>query len=110
MVSRRGRVRRMGVIALATAIVAAALSACDSGSRGLVISFYTTAADGATFTAVAQDCTKQFNGRFAILQFSLPRAPGEQRLQLARRLTGHDRTLDVMSLDVVWTAEFAEAG
>jgi multiple sugar transport system substrate-binding protein len=31
-------------------------------------------------------------------------------LQLARRLTGRDRTLDVMSLDVVWTAEFAEAG
>ncbi|WP_406814555.1 extracellular solute-binding protein [Mycobacterium sp. M23085] len=110
MVSRRGRVHRMGVIALATAIVAAASSACGSASRGLVISFYTTAADGATFTAVAQDCTKQFNGRFAIRQISLPRAPGEQRLQLARRLTGHDRTLDVMSLDVVWTAEFAEAG
>ncbi|OMB89988.1 extracellular solute-binding protein [Mycobacterium colombiense] len=110
MVSRRGRVRRMGAIALATAIVAAAASACASGSHGLVISFYTTAADGATFTAVAQDCTKQFNGRFAIQQISLPRAPGEQRLQLARRLTGRDRTLDVMSLDVVWTAEFGEAG
>src|SRR5690606_11859781 len=33
-----------------------------------------------------------------------------QRLQLARRLTGNDRSLDVMALDVVWTAEFAEAG
>ena len=31
-------------------------------------------------------------------------------MQLARRLSGHDRTLDVMALDVVWTAEFAEAG
>jgi multiple sugar transport system substrate-binding protein len=29
---------------------------------------------------------------------------------LARRLTGNDRTLDIMALDVVWTAEFAEAG
>lgn len=110
MVSRRVRVRRTGAIALATLTIAAAVSACASGTRGLVISFYTTAADGATFTAVAQDCTTQFGGRFAIQQISLPRAPGEQRLQLARRLTGHDRTLDVMSLDVVWTAEFAEAG
>ncbi|MDM3974852.1 extracellular solute-binding protein [Mycobacterium marseillense] len=110
MVSRRGRVRRAGAIALATLTIATVVPACASGTRGLVLSFYTTAADGATFTAVAQDCTKQFGGRFAIQQVSLPRAPGEQRLQLARRLTGHDRTLDVMSLDVVWTAEFAEAG
>ncbi|MCA2322327.1 extracellular solute-binding protein [Mycobacterium intracellulare] len=110
MVSRRGRVRRAGAIALATLTAAATVPACASGTHGLVISFYTTAADGATFTAVAQDCTKQFDGRFAIQQISLPRAPGEQRLQLARRLTGRDRTLDVMSLDVVWTAEFAEAG
>lgn len=110
MVSRRGRVRRLSAIALATVIISSAVSACGSGAHGLVISFYTTAADGATFTAVAQDCNKQFEGRFAIQQISLPRAPGEQRLQLARRLTGHDRTLDVMSLDVVWTAEFAEAG
>lgn len=110
MVSRRGRVRRAGTIALATLTIAATVPACASGTHGLVISFYTTAADGATFTAVAQDCTKQFDGRFAIQQISLPRAPGEQRLQLARRLTGRDRTLDVMSLDVVWTAEFAEAG
>lgn len=110
MVSRRVRVRRLGAIALATATIVSAVSACGSGGNGLVISFYTTAADGATFTAVARDCTQQFGGRFVIQQISLPRAPGEQRLQLARRLTGHDRTLDVMALDVVWTAEFAEAG
>jgi multiple sugar transport system substrate-binding protein len=110
VLNRRVRVRRVGAIALATATIAASVSACGSGGNGLVISFYTTAADGATFTAVARDCTQQFGGRFAIQQISLPRAPGEQRLQLARRLTGHDRTLDVMALDVVWTAEFAEAG
>ncbi len=110
MVIGRGRVRRAGAVALATLTIAAASSACAAGPRGLVISFYTTATDGATFAAIAQDCTRQFGGRFAIQQISLPRAPGEQRLQLARRLTGRDRTLDIMSLDVVWTAEFAEAG
>ena len=90
--------------------MASVLSACGSSGKGLVISFYTPATDAATFTAVAQECTKQSEGRFAIRHVSLPRAPGEQRLQLARRLSARDRGLDVMSLDVVWTAEFAEAG
>ena len=64
----------------------------------------------ATFTAVAKRCNDQFGGRFTIKQVSLPKGPDDQRLQLARRLTGNDKTLDVMALDVVWTAEFAEAG
>ncbi|EUA50225.1 bacterial extracellular solute-binding family protein [Mycobacterium xenopi 3993] len=66
--------------------------------------------DSGTYTAIAKRCTAQFGGRFAIQQISLPRSADDQRLQLARRLTGNDRTLDVMGLDVVWTAEFAEAG
>jgi multiple sugar transport system substrate-binding protein len=110
VVSRRGRARRLGAIVLATLTVASALSACGSTDGGVVVSFYTPATDAATFTAVAQECTRQMGGRFAIRHVSLPRGPGEQRVQLARRLSAHDRSLDVMALDVVWTAEFAEAG
>jgi multiple sugar transport system substrate-binding protein len=109
VVGRRGRARRLGAIVLAALTIASA-SACASSSNELMISFYTPATDGGTFTEVAHRCTEELGGRFAIAQTSLSRAPGEQRLQLARRLTGHDRTLDVMALDVVWTAEFAEAG
>jgi multiple sugar transport system substrate-binding protein len=105
----RGRARGVAATVLATLIIAA-VSACGSASNELVISLYTPSDDSATFTAVAQDCTRAANGRYVVHQIGLPRAPGEQRLQLARRLTGHDRTLDVMALDVVWTAEFAEAG
>jgi len=89
---------------------ASVLSGCGSGAHGLVISFYTPATDGATFTAVAQRCTEQAGGRYRIQHVSLARSPDQQRLQLSRRLTGRDDTLDVMALDVVWTAEFAEAG
>jgi multiple sugar transport system substrate-binding protein len=109
LVVSRVRVRRLGAIALAT-LTLASVSACGSGGDRMVINFYTPATDAATFTAVAQDCTNQLGGRFAIRHVSLPRGPGEQRLQLARRLSAHDRGLDVMALDVVWTAEFAEAG
>jgi multiple sugar transport system substrate-binding protein len=84
--------------------------ACGSADHGVVISYYTPASEMATFTAVAKRCNAELGGRFTIRQMSLPKAADDQRLQLARRLTGNDRSLDVMALDVVWTAEFAEAG
>lgn len=108
--SRRVRARRLCAVASAALTTAFLLSACGRGSGGLVISLYTPADDSGTYIAIAKRCTDQLGGRFAIQQISLPRSAGDQRLQLARRLTGNDRTLDVMGLDVVWTAEFAEAG
>ena len=102
--------RRQLAAALAALTVASAVSACGSSGHGLVLSFYTPATDGATFTAVAQRCSEQAGGRYVIEHVSLPRSPDQQRLQLARRLTGNDYTLDIMAMDVVWTAEFAEAG
>jgi multiple sugar transport system substrate-binding protein len=110
MGSRHRRARGIGAVALAMLTAGAAVSACGSGSNTLVISFYSPATDGATFSEVAQRCTEQSGGRFAIAHVGLPRSPDEQRLQLARRLTGNDHSLDVMAMDVVWTAEFAEAG
>jgi multiple sugar transport system substrate-binding protein len=95
------------VAALATASM---LTACGSSDGGIVINYYTPANEAQTFTAVANRCNEQLGGRFTIKQVSLPKGADDQRLQLARRLTGNDKTLDVMALDVVWTAEFAEAG
>jgi multiple sugar transport system substrate-binding protein len=86
------------------------VSACSSQAKGIVVNYYTPANEMATFTAVAKRCNAELGGRFTIQQISLPKGADDQRLQLARRLTGNDKTLDVMALDVVWTAEFAEAG
>jgi multiple sugar transport system substrate-binding protein len=86
------------------------MSACSAQGGGTVINYYTPANEMATFTAVAKRCNEELGGRFTIKQISLPKGADDQRLQLARRLTGNDKTLDLMALDVVWTAEFAEAG
>ena len=110
MASPGGRARRVGAAAVAALSAASLVSACGSGDNGVVVSLYTPASETATFTAVAKRCNDELGGRFRIQQLSLPKAADDQRLQLARRLTGNDRTLDVMALDVVWTAEFAEAG
>jgi multiple sugar transport system substrate-binding protein len=75
-----------------------------------MVSFYTPAGDAATFTAVAKRCTDQFGGRFTVRHFSLPRSTDDQRVQLARRLSANDHDVDVIAMDVIWTAEFAEAG
>lgn len=109
MVASRGRARRLAAAVLA-ALTTASLSSCGAADNGVVVSLYTPANDTATFTELTQRCNDQVGGRFTIRQFSLPRSADDQRLQLARRLTGNDRTLDVMAIDVVWTAEFADAG
>jgi multiple sugar transport system substrate-binding protein len=95
---------------LAALTTASTVAACGSSGGGLVINYYTPANEAQTFTAVAKRCNEELNGRFNIHQVSLPKGADDQRLQLARRLTGNDKALDVMALDVVWTAEFAEAG
>jgi multiple sugar transport system substrate-binding protein len=107
---RGTRARRLCAAALAALTTASVVSACGSGGGGLVISYYTPANEAQTFTAVAKRCNEELGGRFTIQQISLPKGADDQRLQLARRLTGNDKSLDVMALDVVWTAEFAEAG
>jgi multiple sugar transport system substrate-binding protein len=104
------RPRRLGAAALAALTTASVVSACGSAGGGIVINYYTPANEMTTFTAVAKRCNEELGGRFKIQQVSLPKGADDQRLQLARRLNGNDKTLDVMALDVVWTAEFAEAG
>ncbi|ORA03450.1 ABC transporter substrate-binding protein [Mycolicibacterium bacteremicum] len=104
------RTRRLCAAVMAAVTAGSITTACGSADDGIVISYYTPANEMATFTAVAQKCNEQLGGRFTIRQVSLPKGADDQRLQLARRLTGNDKSLDVMALDVVWTAEFAEAG
>lgn len=104
------RARRLCAAAVAALTTASVLSACGEADSGIVINYYTPANEMATFTAVAKRCNAELGDRFTIKQISLPKGADDQRLQLARRLTGNDKTLDIMALDVVWTAEFAEAG
>ena len=106
----RTRAHRAGSAALTALTIAASVSACGSGSNSGVVSLYTPASETATFTAVANRCNDELGGKFRIQQFALPKGADDQRLQLARRITGNDHTLDIMAMDVVWTAEFAEAG
>jgi len=102
------RARRATAAGLATLSVV--VSACSGVPDSRTVTLYTPASETATFTAVAKRCNEELGGRFRIQQLSLPKGADDQRLQLARRITGNDHSLDIMAMDVVWTAEFAEAG
>jgi hypothetical protein len=49
-------------------------------------------------------------GEYSIAIQTLPTAADDQREQLVRRSAAKDSSLDILGLDVVWEAEFAEAG
>jgi multiple sugar transport system substrate-binding protein len=105
---RRGRPLAAATCGL---LVAAAVAGCTSGPAGPpVLNFYTTADNASGYAAGAAACTEAANGRYTIVQQTLPKAADDQRLQLARRLVAGDPEVDLMLLDVTWTAEFAEAG
>ena len=58
----------------------------------------------------AQQCVEASNGAYDVRIETLPSNATQQREQLVRRLAAGDSSIDVVSLDVVYTAEFANAG
>jgi multiple sugar transport system substrate-binding protein len=88
------------------------LAGCGGGGggQGVHLNFWAYNEPGGTFSGAAQRCTQQSDGRYTIQFHPLGNDPDTQRQQLVRRLAAKDSSIDIMSMDVIWTAEFAEAG
>lgn len=90
------------------------LTACgggaSSGDGGTTLQWYVFEEPGGSFTAAAEDCTERSAGRYTIEIETLPSDADQQREQLARRLAAGDTAIDIIGMDVIWTAEFANAG
>ena len=70
--------------------------------------WYTFDERSGAFAQAAQDCGAEIGVRVELAL--LPADADQQREQLVRRLAAGDRTIDVIAMDVIWTAEFARAG
>ncbi|ALG06691.1 ABC transporter substrate-binding protein [Kibdelosporangium phytohabitans] len=105
--SRTARGRRL-VAALGAAIIAMPLVAACGSDSGITINVYYSPEQ--VFDKVVAKCNQQANGRYTIAYNKLPREGDGQREQMVRRLAANDSEMDVLGLDVVWVAEFAEAG
>jgi multiple sugar transport system substrate-binding protein len=62
------------------------------------------------FEAAAERCAEASRGAYRIELALLPADADQQREQLVRRLAARDRDIDIIGMDVIWTAEFAQAG
>jgi len=95
----------VGAAALVTS-----LAACSYGStKGTVVNLY-GGASGTGFDKIIADCNKAAAGRYTIVGNLLPSDADGQRDQFVRRLAAKDAGMDLLGMDVTWTAEFAEAG
>jgi multiple sugar transport system substrate-binding protein len=91
-------------------LASATLAACGGSGGGVpVINLY-GGASAAGFDKIIAACNKSANGEYKIVGNLLPSDADGQREQLVRRLAAKDSSMDLIGMDVVWTAEFAEAG
>ena len=87
------------------------LAACGGGGgAGVTLHWYVAEDSGGSYRQAAQACSDASAGRYRIRLEPLPQTTDTQRELLVRRLAARDRTVDIMGMDVIWTAEFAEAG
>lgn len=107
---KRGFPRRRARMAvpLVLAVAATSLAACSSDAQGKVINLYGGAAS-VGFDKIIAECNEAAGGRYTIVGNLLPSDADSQREQLVRRLAANDAGMDLLGMDVTWTAEFAEA-
>lgn len=108
----RGR-RRARLVSLACAAVigAGVISGCGGDDGGPTsLKWFIAIQPGGSIQEVAKTCSKQSGGKYEIELELLPTDASQQREQLVRRLGAEDSSIDLIGMDVVWTAEFANAG
>jgi multiple sugar transport system substrate-binding protein len=101
---------RVRAAVLAALVAAPLLAGCGGTDRDVTLHWYYGQESSGSYREAAQRCTDASGGRYRIAPEPLPRNADQAREQLVRRLAARDRTVDLIGLDVIWTAEFAEAG
>jgi multiple sugar transport system substrate-binding protein len=101
--------RRGLVVAAAASLLAACGSGGSEGGRA-TLNWYIFKEPSGSFEVAASSCSAASGGAYDIKLQDLPADADAQREQLVRRSAAKDSSLDILGLDVVWEAEFSEAG
>ncbi len=96
----------------AALVLTSTLAACGGGGGegGTPTLTWYINPDSGGQAAIAERCSEASDGAYRIDVAQLPRDSPAQREQLIRRLAANDQSIDIMSLDVVFPPEFAQAG
>jgi multiple sugar transport system substrate-binding protein len=106
----RARTRKRVGTLLSTAAAMALLAACGSSGKGPVtLNWYVFPEPSGSFQAAATECSQASHGAYNIKINFLSTSSDQQRVSLVRRLAASDSAIDILAMDVDWTAEFATA-
>jgi trehalose/maltose transport system substrate-binding protein len=75
----------------------------------VTLNWYVFPEPSGSFQAAAQACSNKSGGAYKININFLSTSPDQQRVSLVRRLAANDSSIDILAMDVNWTAEFATA-
>jgi multiple sugar transport system substrate-binding protein len=102
--------RRIGAI-FAVVATAVTLAACGSSGKGPVtLNWDVFPEPSGSFAKAAANCSAASHGAYNIKIDFLSNASDQQRQTLVQRLAAGDSSIDILAMDVDWTAEFASAG
>ncbi|MQA74155.1 MAG: extracellular solute-binding protein [Solirubrobacterales bacterium] len=98
------------LVAIALTVAGAGCGGDDDAGQGTDLTWFVAIQPGGSIQEIAKRCSEQSNGEYSIDLQLLPTTASDQRDQLVRRLGAEDSSVDLLGMDVIWTAEFANAG
>jgi multiple sugar transport system substrate-binding protein len=107
--SRRAAWTAVGLVTALIALAGCGFEEDTSVGTGPTVTFYAFNEPGGAYEKALNDCSEQSNGRYSLEYNRLPTDADQQRELVARRLAAEDSDIDIVAMDVIWTAEFAEA-
>jgi multiple sugar transport system substrate-binding protein len=97
--------------ALTISLSAVVAAGCGgSGSGPPTLKYYSGLDPGGTNVKAAKECGAASGGRYRVEVVPLANNADASRELLVRRLAAKDPDIDLISMDTIWTPEFAEAG
>jgi len=75
----------------------------------VTLNWYVFPEPSGSFATAAANCSKASGGAYNIKINFLSTSSDQQRVSLVRRLAANDPSIDILAMDVDWTAEFATA-
>lgn len=99
----------LAVLATLAFLTACGVGGDEGGTGARAINWYVFNEPGGAYEAAVKACNDKAAGRYKINYVRLPTDANAQRELVVRRLAAKDSDIDVIGMDVIWTAEFAEA-
>ncbi|HWF34050.1 MAG TPA: extracellular solute-binding protein [Solirubrobacteraceae bacterium] len=99
------------MLTLAVMLAGASAAGCGAASSQgpVTLNWYVYPEPSGSFAYAASTCSNDSGGKYRIVMNLLSTASDQQRVSEVRRLAAGDPSIDILAMDVDWTAEYAAA-